>query len=87
MNTFLGLPIVDGDDTDVRHIEPRGVVVALYAKGRGKNDTSGIRGEVTNELKRSILKLERPAMDWRPIAGLTLSPPYETRRPICAKQR
>lgn len=38
---FRGWPVVDGDDTDVRHIEPRQVVVALYAKGKAKADTSG----------------------------------------------
>ena len=36
-----GWPVVDGDDTDVRHIEPAGVVVALYAKGKAKRDTGG----------------------------------------------
>lgn len=39
--TFRGWPVVDGDDTDVRHIEPTNVVVALYAKGKAKTDTSG----------------------------------------------
>jgi hypothetical protein len=39
--TFMGMPVVDGDDTDVRHIEPQGVVVALYAKGKAKKDFSG----------------------------------------------
>jgi hypothetical protein len=39
--TFRGWPVVDGDDTDVRHIEPQGVVVALYAKGKAKADTTG----------------------------------------------
>lgn len=39
--TFRGWPVVDGDNTDVRHIEPRQVVVALYAKGKAKNDMSG----------------------------------------------
>lgn len=39
--TFQSMPVVDGDDTDVRHIEPTGVVVALYSKGRGKKDFSG----------------------------------------------
>ena len=39
--TFLGLPIVDGDDTDIRHLDPKGVVVALYAKGKARKDTSG----------------------------------------------
>lgn len=38
---FRGWPVVDGDDTDVRHIEPEQVVVALYAKGKAKADTGG----------------------------------------------
>jgi hypothetical protein len=39
--TFLGLPIVDGDDSDIRHLDPRGAIVALYAKGKARNDQSG----------------------------------------------
>lgn len=39
--TFRGWPVIDGDNTDVRHIEPGGVVVALYAKGKAKTDVSG----------------------------------------------
>jgi hypothetical protein len=39
--TFLGLPVVDGDNTDIRHIEPKGVIVALYAKGPARRDQSG----------------------------------------------
>jgi hypothetical protein len=39
--TFLGLAVVDGDDTDIRHLDPRGAVVALYAKGPARKDTSG----------------------------------------------
>lgn len=39
--SFRGWDVVDGDDTDVRHIEPKNVVVALYAKGKAKQDTSG----------------------------------------------
>jgi hypothetical protein len=38
---FLGLPVVDGDNTDIRHIEPKGVIVALYAKGPARRDQSG----------------------------------------------
>jgi hypothetical protein len=33
--------VIDGDNTDVRHIEPKQVVVALYAKGKAKQDTTG----------------------------------------------
>jgi len=39
--TFLGLTVVDGDDTDIRHLDPKGAVVALYAKGPARKDTSG----------------------------------------------
>ena len=39
--TFLGLPVVDGDNSDIRHIEPKGVIVALYAKGKARRDQSG----------------------------------------------
>jgi hypothetical protein len=38
---FLGTTCVDGDDSDLRHEDPHGVVVALYAKGKAKRDTSG----------------------------------------------
>lgn len=38
---FEGLPVVDGDDTDIRHLDPSGVIVALYAKGKAKQDKSG----------------------------------------------
>ena len=39
--TFRGWQVIDGDDTDVRHIEPAGVVVALYAKGKAKKEQNG----------------------------------------------
>jgi hypothetical protein len=40
--SFIGLPIVDGDDTDIRHLDPHHAVVALYAKGKdARQDTSG----------------------------------------------
>jgi hypothetical protein len=39
--TFLGLPIVDGDDSDIRHLDPKGAIVALYAKGKARHDISG----------------------------------------------
>lgn len=38
---FLGLDIVDGDDNDIRHEDPMNSIVALYAKGKAKKDTSG----------------------------------------------
>jgi hypothetical protein len=37
----MGLDVVDGDDSDLRHLDPLGVIVALYAKGKAKRDLSG----------------------------------------------
>ena len=39
--TFLGRRVVNGDKDDLRFLDPQGVVVALYAKGAAKKDTSG----------------------------------------------
>ena len=38
---FQGRDVVGGDNSDVRHMDPRGVIVGLYAKGRARNDVSG----------------------------------------------
>ena len=41
--TFLGMPVVDGDKDDLRFLDPKdqSYVVALYAKGSAKKDDSG----------------------------------------------
>lgn len=39
--TWSGRPVIDGDRTDLRFLDARGVVVGLRAKGRAKRDTSG----------------------------------------------
>ena len=39
--TFFGLETIDGDKDDLRFLDPPDKVVALYAKGRAKHDTSG----------------------------------------------
>ena len=39
--TFHGRKVVSGDDTDVRHLDPKNVIVSLYAKGKAKKDASG----------------------------------------------
>lgn len=38
---FLGLECIGGDNSDIRHSEPKGVIVALYAKGQAKKDMTG----------------------------------------------
>lgn len=40
-DTFKGLPVIDGDKDDLRFLDPKGVVVGLYAKGKAKKDASG----------------------------------------------
>jgi len=39
--TWNGFTVIDGDVTDVRYLDPRGVVVGLKAKGKARTDTSG----------------------------------------------
>ena len=38
---FKGRPVISGDADDLRFLDPQGVVVALYAKGKAKKDMSG----------------------------------------------
>jgi hypothetical protein len=40
-DTFKGMPVIGGDNSDVRHVEPLGHIVALYAKGKAVKDQSG----------------------------------------------
>jgi hypothetical protein len=40
-DTYEGRPVFNGDDSDLRFLDPKGVVVGLYAKGKAKKDTSG----------------------------------------------
>lgn len=39
--TFMGRKVIDGDETDLRFLDPANVVVALKAKGSAKKDTTG----------------------------------------------
>lgn len=40
-SAFNGMAVVDGDNSDIRHLDDQGVVVGLYAKGKAKNDYTG----------------------------------------------
>ena len=41
-NTWMGLPVINGDADDLRILDPKGGhIVALYAKGKAKKDMSG----------------------------------------------
>jgi hypothetical protein len=39
--TYIGRPVINGDDTDLRFLDPKGVIVGLKAKGKAKKDTTG----------------------------------------------
>ena len=39
--TYLGTPVIDGDESDLRFLDPAGVVVGLKAKGEARHDSSG----------------------------------------------
>jgi len=38
-DTFLGRPVINGDDTDLRFLDPRRVIVGLKAKGKARKGT------------------------------------------------
>ena len=39
--TYLGFPVVDGDENDLRFKDPKGVIVGLVEKGLAKKDETG----------------------------------------------
>lgn len=38
---YMGAPVINGDETDLRFLDAPGSIVGLYAKGDAKKDTSG----------------------------------------------
>ena len=39
--TYNGMPVFNGDDSDLRFLDPKNHIVGLYAKGKAKKDTTG----------------------------------------------
>ena len=39
--TYLGRPVVNGDETDLRFLDPKGCIVGLVEKGLAKKDSTG----------------------------------------------
>jgi hypothetical protein len=39
--TYMGRPVINADDTDLRFLDPKGVIAGLKAKGRAKKDNTG----------------------------------------------
>lgn len=48
-DTFLNRPIVDGDESDLRFLDPPGVIVRLKAKGPARKDTTGFVIRINEE--------------------------------------
>jgi hypothetical protein len=48
---FLGRKVINGDEDDLRFLDPANSVVGLYAKGKAKKDTSGFVVDNLIELK------------------------------------
>jgi hypothetical protein len=40
-DTYMGRPVINADEDDLRFLDPKGVIAGLKAKGRAKKDTSG----------------------------------------------
>jgi hypothetical protein len=39
--SYLGYKVIDGDETDLRFLDEKGVIVGLHAKGKARKDASG----------------------------------------------
>jgi len=40
-DTYLGIPVISGDEHDFRFLDQEGTIVGLKAKGRARHDTTG----------------------------------------------
>jgi hypothetical protein len=47
-------PVINGDNDDLRFLDPQGVVVALVAKGKARKDTSGFVVHVDNDIIAAV---------------------------------
>lgn len=46
--TYMGREVFNADETDLRFLDPKGVIAGLKAKGRAKKDTTGFVRRVIN---------------------------------------
>lgn len=40
-DTYLDMPVFNGDESDLRFLDPKGHIIGLYAKGKAKKDDTG----------------------------------------------
>ena len=45
--TYLGMPVIDGDKDDLRFFDPKDVIIGLVAKGKAIKDHSGFVKDIT----------------------------------------
>jgi len=57
-SNYKGFNVIDGDETDLRFLDPDNCIVGLKAKGKAKKDTSGfvIHTEHKTQVKRKSFK-------------------------------
>jgi hypothetical protein len=48
---YLGRPVINADDNDLRFLDPKGVICGLVAKGKAKKDTTGFVRYPSFEIK------------------------------------
>ena len=48
--TWSGLPVVNGDETDLRFLDPAGHIIGLYPKGKARHDKSGFVRTIESRL-------------------------------------
>lgn len=51
-DTYMDIPVFNGDESDLRFLDPKGVIVGLYAKGKAKKDDTGFVKYPQFELKK-----------------------------------
>jgi hypothetical protein len=47
---FMGRPVIDGDETDLRFMDPKGVIVGLKAKGKARTGVSSFVQDVNESM-------------------------------------
>ena len=57
--------VIPGDDSDLRHLEPKGKFVALYAKGKARKDTTGfvLDSKPASEAKKRLFAQVKAAIN------------------------
>jgi hypothetical protein len=61
--TWHGYTVISGDESDLRFLDPKGVVIGLYAKGPAKMDTTGF---VDRSGLVTIAPVPQPQPEYRP---------------------